>query len=303
MFERNQMFENHNGGDKVTKHLETFRVFETPREFADKFATLPVEFTRGLIGNGRAWCGASNADEVSAWLADGKPELVGRSDKLLSAFDDIQFNTRKSAIVPAVCGGAPNVGAFLAGSPVAMRQRIKTVSDQAPLRLVADISSSAGIKTETLERRGASILALVRMLAAVRPVELYIGFSTNIHESTTQKKTSAHYEMVRIDTTPLDLARAAFLLADPAAARVALYSTACEAVKAPSTNVSINWGYRDVSLSRRRFADAVSRMFGDGSETAYLAPPFVNDATKDNAEAFIREKLLEYGGTPIADAA
>lgn len=297
MFERSQLW--NNGG---VEFFESFRVFESPRDFADHCAKLPAQIKKGREEHDPKWSGASRFADVEAWLRDGKPSCVAPSDALLTRFDDLQFVSRKSAIVPAVSGGAPNVGAFLAGSPVAMRQRVKTISDAAPLRIIADPSSSADIKKETLERRGAAVLALVRMLSAVRPVELYCGFSSYCPQ-TVHGKHSAHYELVRIDTSPLDLIRAAYLLADVSAARCGLYASALEYVTNGKGGTSLNWGYNSADNSRKRFCDAVNRMFADGAETLYIAPPFSDDKSMNDPEKFIREKLAEYGGTPVAEAA
>lgn len=298
MFKRNQIWTNPKTGKT---HNEGFTVLETPREFADAFRDLPNDVKRGRENNER-WCGVKTAKEVQEYLDNGRASLVAPSDALLSEFDDVPFVSRRSSIVAAVSGGAPNVGAFLAGSPMAMRQRVRTLSDAAPLRIVADISSSGAIDKEHLTKRGTAILALVRMLSAVRPVELFAGFSCQIPNST-MSKGDALYLLTRIDTAPLDLIRAAYLLADASAARFAGYAlAACIATNGRDDHAT-QWAYNDHNLSRYRAPHAIAHAFGDGADVLYLAPPHLTDESINNPIEFVREKLIEFGGAPVADAA
>lgn len=298
MFKRSQLWTNPKTG---TTHKEGFTIFESPRELADAFRDLSDDVKRGREGNEK-WCGVRTAQEVQNYLNDGRASLVAPSDALLNAFDDVAFVSRRSSIVAAVSGGAPNVGAFLAGSPMAMRQRVRTLSDAAPLRVVADISSSGGIDKDQLTKRGTAILALVRMLSAVRPVELYCGFSCFIPNSTMEKG-DALYLLTRIDTAPMDLIRAAYLLADASAARFAGYALASCIATNGKDNHNTQWAYNNHNTSRDRAPHAIAHAFGDGGEVLYLAPPYIDDKSINDPIAFVREKLIEFGGAPVADAA
>lgn len=292
MFKRNQSYTNENG---VT-FPETFTVYESPRELADAFRDAPKSMKRNRETRGRDWCGSDNANEVQGWLDNGRESLVTPSDKFMAEFDDIQFNASRSRIVGAVCGGAPNVGAFLAGSPVAMRQRVKTVDDVAPLRIVVDIASSGGIDAKDVQRRGTAVLALVRMLAAIRPVELYCGVCLSNYDD------KAHFELVRVDTAPIDLIRAAYLLTDISAARFVAYGMAETVFNSNSSN----WGYGgDIETVRTRSPEALRTMFADGADILYIAPPYLSDENIKNPVAFVRRMLAQYGGAPVelADAA
>jgi hypothetical protein len=289
MFKRLQTWRDPETG---TEHDERFFVYETPREFADAFRAMPRHVKKERETRSRDWCGAGHADEVQNWLDNGRADLVASSDKFLSEFDDMRFNASRSAIVPAVCGGAPNVGAYLAGSPVAMRQRVKTIDDVAPLRIVVDIASSGGIDKKHVQRRGVAVLALARMLSAVRPVELYVGTCLGAYSDN-----DAHFELVRIDTAPLDLIRAAYLLTDISAARFAAYGLTNAALNISSSN----WGYGgNIETVRTRSPEAIKRMFSDGAELLYIAPPFLSDESIKEPVRFVKEKLAEFGGAPVA---
>lgn len=299
MFERSQIWI-----DGETNRREFFRVFETQREYADHVEKMNPERINRFCSFPDGWTGCNSRARLLQWLSEGRAELVARSDEFLSEFDTLQFVTARSAIVPSVSGGAPNVGAFLAGSPVAMRMRVKTVSDVAPLRIVADSAASGDVSKEALEKRGAAILAIVRMLSAVRPVELYLGTSNYFADGRRMTRDDAVYELVRIDTAPLDLIRAAYLLTDVSATRVALYATGAELSGCrDESSGGVAWSYGSPKLSRERGAAAIDQMFADGGETVYLAPPFSNDPHINNPTQFIRDMLSLYGGKPAERAA
>jgi len=152
-------------------------------------------------------------------LADaGAPDLVAASDAMMKRIEDlVGVDTSARRSMPAVTGGAPVVPAYLAGQPMAMRQR-RTFRDASnPIAVIVNAGASAGVKPRTIQRRGAAVLALTRLLSASRPVQLYMmaGHSDNGAHALT---------LVRIETEPLDVARAAFCMAHPAFLRRLMFS-------------------------------------------------------------------------------
>jgi hypothetical protein len=142
------------------KACDTFLIGD-PAQTAQAFEN--VNPARGSRKDGRdAWTGNLTFNESLAFFRDGNPALVPASDAYLTKLTDRTLVSRRWQIVPAVAGGAPNVAAALAGHPLAMRRRQRLTSDQAPLAIIVDVASSAGISTRNLEKRGAAVLALVR---------------------------------------------------------------------------------------------------------------------------------------------
>lgn len=150
----------------------------------------------------------------------GDNSLVAQSDAFLSEIEGKVPMSRGWRNVDDVVGAIPNVPAFLAGHPQHMRRRVRTMLETAPLTVYMDLSSSMGIKPDMILRRGVTLLALVRMLVEHRPVELWVGSSLGNGGVTA---TTAW----RIDTTPLDLARAAFHISDTSMSRLFGYAM-CE---------------------------------------------------------------------------
>lgn len=133
--------------------------------------------------------------------------IVSRSDRLLDRIEtEIDVQSLMPQTVASVAGGAVNLGAYLAGSPMAMRQRRmspRSAADGA-IALMINTFSSAGCTEEKTARRGAAALALARALQRVRPVQAYL------FEHTNQGGAKNVLFTCRLESQPLDLARAAW---------------------------------------------------------------------------------------------
>lgn len=141
----------------------------------------------------------------------GDLSLVEESDRLMSKFEQLAYDTQRRSWTDDVVGAIPNVPAFVAGHPLNMRRRTAAASDVAPIVVYVDLFASCGFSHKQIAARGAAALALVRILSMRRPVELFAGCSTEGREGT-----KLHISpIVKIDSTPLDLARAAYALTSP----------------------------------------------------------------------------------------
>lgn len=253
------------------------------------------------IHHGREWDGGVTYAEMIDKARDGDLSGVAASDAFLSKLEDISPVSRRWATVAAVAGGAPNVGAYLAGSPMAMRRRTRLATDAAPLTILVDTSSSGGISAAQLIKRGAAVLALVRLLSSLRPVTLYAVCGCQ-----PGRKTSG--VAVKIDTTPLDLARAAFMLGHPASSRHGMYTLAYLATRngdAGGDRSMIRWPHSNVDTYRANgvafFARAIPGV--DPAQTLFMPPVFAHDKAIDNPEKWLRDHLNKYGGQTLADDA
>lgn len=243
------------------------------------------------------WLGGMTYAQAAKAAYAGDPAGVAASDKLMAEFEALAPVSRKWRTIDTVAGGAPNIGAYLAGSPLAMRRRQRELSQGAPLTIFCDVLSSAVIQARDLKKRGAAILALVRVLGAARPVTVYMVGG----DGSTSSRPSA-FCMVRMDN-PLDLSRAAFFLGHPGAARGLLYSTLRHAV-GPHEISTGTWAWGSVTKYREHapkiFADAIG---ADMAECLYLAPPHATDKEITNPGQWVLDMLAAHGGAPMTDAA
>jgi hypothetical protein len=168
-----------------------------------------------------SWYGNHSKQTALRALTLGDESLVKASDELLAKLEDKLPHTRKWQSQRALTGGLVCVPEFLTGQPECMRIRRRMDRNDAPVTIFMDLTSSAMIRGEDLLKRGTAILALARALCEHRVVELWGGIALGDgsgYRSDSGKAWSSTFAW-RIDTTPLDVARAAFLLSAPAMAR------------------------------------------------------------------------------------
>jgi hypothetical protein len=241
------------------------------------------------------WAGAS-ARETLARIDCGNPALTAKCDRLLDRMESVPFATSRFATVAAVAGGAPCVPAYLAGSPMAMRRRVRIADDFAPLAVVVDVGVSASVTHDTIQRRGAAALALVRLLAATRPVALWVVTGQQISRYSENKRDAAY--AVRLDTAPLDVARAAWLLAAPEAFRRAAFA-ACQTVGGDVAGRDVNW----LANSHVRHPDLLRDCLPalTGCADFLLVPSLITAGetqfgTDAEAAAWVKAELAKHGG-------
>lgn len=221
---------------------DTILQFDSIGELAD------FQQARPAAGSyfGGSFAGGISRQQATVMLRTGDLSMVPESDKHLAKLEAIAgFEARQFRTFDDVAGGVPNVPAVLANQPLFMRQRRRIESQQAPLTVYVDLVSSAGIKAEDMAKRGAAVLALVRILASKRPVNLWAGCTSGLNRDGSTDLSGIVYP---IDTAPLDLARAAHILTNQSVP-VAI------GLKSSSVNLAAHHGYRGPTTTPRRPAN------------------------------------------------
>ncbi len=231
-------------------------------------------------GGASKWNGGLDLPAACRTMRTGDLSYVARSDALLARFERFAFAAPTKAWRRDVAGAVPNVPAFIAGNPQSMRRRVRLASEAAPLAVVVDLTTSGSIEARDIERRGAAILALVRVLSARRPVELWAGAFTGADGD---KNGVAMF--ARIDTAPLDLARAAFAFVSPAYPRQALYSLA------RSFGFAGGWPFKSHTASRQYLDDLIRPAFPHVGDVLALPALYATDLSTRDPEAWIAETL------------
>lgn len=152
----------------------------------------------------------------------GDNAMAAKADALLDRIEAANPSAiDRRETVATVTGGAVNVAAYLAGSPMSMRRR-QRVEAPAPLKIVLDVTVSAGFKGDVIERRGAAALALLRLLvSAGHAVELWVAHGCGEGRGLTG------LSYMRLDTAPLDLARTAWIMGSEGYSRFVGYGASC----------------------------------------------------------------------------
>lgn len=242
------------------------------------------------------WAGASRAKTL-ACAQSGDSDRVADCDRLLAIMETgANFATARSVTIAAVAGGVPNVPAMLAGSPLSMRRRQRMADHAAPLSVVVDLGVSASVKHATLARRGAAALALVRLLAATRPVALWVVAGLQCSRGGDNPQNAAF--AVRLDTAPLDLSRAAWLLCAPEAFRRAGFAVAQTVAGRPNDR-GTNWLNDDHKRHPALLADCLPAL--TGTADCVVVPSLITSGSTQfdsdsAAAAWVQEQLAAHGG-------
>lgn len=231
------------------------------------------------------WSGGISHTEACRMIEAGDLAAVAASDALLTTMEEkLSIPTARKRWQDCVAGAYPNVPAYIAGQPLSMRRRARDDSAYAPLAIIVDLTSSASIHVSDLRKRGAAILALVRALAARRPIELWAGCSIDA-----DNLRNAFHWYVRIETAPLDLARAAYMLTHPAVCRGLIYGLGYKFHEYQG-----DWPYNRGQTFRAHADKIISRAFPHVTGTLFIPPVFSGDPAINNPVAWIEQHLKTF---------
>jgi len=273
-------------GREATNH---WLLFDNPGELAD-YAIRECPSNSNM--NARTgFAGPHDAQETAKRTREGDLSCVEKADALLSRFERFAFETGRKAWLDDVTGAIPNVPAFIAGHPLAMRRRARQDSAAAPLAIIADLTTSAGLSTAQIEARGSAILALVRILSARRPVELWAGCM--VGAGGCDRDLCAVF--CQIESAPLDLARAAYVMTGAGFPRRLCYGIAeCR------HNFRGGWPYNNTDASKQNLTAICAQAFHHASETLCIPPIHVRDLLVKSPEVWIEQKLAELSPVDLA---
>jgi hypothetical protein len=215
----------------------------------------------------------------------GDLSAAEKADKLLDKFNaDLDFHTFAWKSVDSVAGGAVNIGAYCAGSPLCMRQRRRVALETAPLSIVVDICASSSVDSEAIETRGVAVLALLQRLSNVRPVQLFIA---SAHRSPAGGNVGILIKM----ETPIDLATVGNAMASTGFMRHLCFG-AEHAIKDFGTGAK-PWSSH--SEYRRNGAAFWRRLSGD-EQTLFIPPLMDSEEITVSPYQWVEKMLSEYGG-------
>lgn len=249
-----------------------------------------------------AWSasGAGGKDKYQALdaMTRGDLEAVEQSERLMAQFEVMNMPSKVWKTEDAVCGGVANVGAYLAGSPVCMRQRRRSEAVASPLSIVVDVSCSSGISADDMKKRGAAILALVRFLGVSRPVNVFIMIS-----GTRSAGHDACFHIIKLESSPLDLARAAYALAHPSVYRTLGRPALTADTETGAEEGRWRWAYSEASIGTetfRKHARKILSRFTTEAEEAVLVPmAHLGDQAISNPAQWVKDMLAKYGGATV----
>jgi hypothetical protein len=166
-----------------------------------------------------SWYGGETEANTLRLALTGDTKLVSVAETMLSQLET-QIETPRPVWESSPAGSYVSIPDVLAGRPADMRRRGLAFGETAPITILATTTSSEAINAETLARRGTVILALVMALSRIRPVSLHQ--LTFLHGVDTGETVLT----AQINTSPIDLATACYVLTSAGFARRLTYTIA-----------------------------------------------------------------------------
>lgn len=303
----NAIYAPHEAHAYRAKHIRTFdSMHALMREIESKRA-----YRADPWNNGERWIDSLTHEDAVSFCHHGNPRMVPATEDMLRRFENV-LPTLSYEPLQDVAGAFPNVADFLASEPECMTTMRMEELDTGPVNIGVCLESGCrqcyniNCTTEPIEAsayklKGTAILALVLRIAAVRPVNLYAISSTNTHDSrgdwlerddmgraTTGPwarrvpRESFNICMVRINTTPLDVASAAFALSHIGFPRAVCY--AHQQISGGGTcfpmlqdAVTVREGhymiFRDSTDHEQRYAERIRQILQWDAADSLIIPP------------------------------
>jgi len=279
-----------------TEH--NIRSFDSITEMA-AWADANLSDRRELTDNDSKFYNYQQWSTVTARCAMGHEAGVEPARALMSKLEH-GLSVSTDTFASSVAGCFPNVPEYLAGEPECMWDLTPTESENAPLSIYIDLTCSAGITPAQMQKRGIAVLTLTMLLSAVRPVSLHVCTVMGVRDgrvSTSMRKRGEGYSVsvARIETAPLDLARAAYAMTDVAVARRLFYAVG-ETDGGWPTLDGASYGHPDSADSIKR----VREILDLDSETLFI--PAVSQYSGEVEQMveqpveWLNAKLQQYGG-------
>jgi hypothetical protein len=166
-----------------------------------------------------SWWGGDSRSALLGKCEAGDDRFVAPAMALLEKIN-AEIEIPRPQWQPSVYGAFPNVPEALAGEIECMRHLQLPQEESTPIRIYYDPTSSAAIDAKDLQSRGCAALALVMALSAIRPVELWCFSDLDAHG------TDHANVMVKIQSAPLMVSEACYMMCNPGFARCLMYGYA-----------------------------------------------------------------------------
>ena len=219
----------------------------------------------------------------------GDTRLVPEAELLLSQLDSV-IETPRLAWERAPAGAFCCVPDVLAGLPTPMRRQVHTNDERAPITILIDTGSSGGISAETLKKRGIVALALVMALSRVRPTTLYqLDVGSGPKDGTNETVLTT-----KINTSPLDLATACYLLTSAGFARGLVY-TLEEKLNGNSGGWPQGYNYYGGDKAVNPYYEKLKLRLGfDPNKTLIIPAARLNDELLSNPLKWIDKQIKHF---------
>ena len=170
--------------------------------------------------NRHRWDLGVSADVAKERALTGDVTITNQAAALIERIEPDIGDVALPCWVPSIGGSRVVVPEYLTGAPRHMRRRVRGETTGRCVDVFVDLSSSCGIDALDLVSRGCAIIALLETLQRINvSVNLSVGFGCR---SGTERDGEI-WGIIPIESRPLDVSSASFVIAHPAFCRNLLY--------------------------------------------------------------------------------
>lgn len=193
-------------------------VFKTYDSIAEMRKDALNRASAAMQKNSNAWSASSlgneTFDQTVKWSLVGNTALVPQAESLMNKLET-QIEVPRRIWDRSPAGAFCSVPDYCSGLPTPMR-RIKEIGDEhQPITILVRPNANASVDGQMLRQRGITVLSLVMALTRVRPVILWYYFCGDGNSYNDRTAIAA-----QINTAPLDLATACYVLTSAAYYRI-----------------------------------------------------------------------------------
>ena len=252
-------------------------------------------FTGDYGSTNLKWFANEKVEDTRRLAREGDLDAVPEAERLLDRLQrDIEVPRRVWERAPA--GPLCVVPDVLAGLPTPFRRQVERGDERAPIAIIACSTISAGVTANQIKRRGTVILALVLALSRIRPLSLHtVATMHGVDDGETVLCT-------RIETAPLDLAHATWMLTSAGFARRVNHGIA---TKINGFNGEWPKGYRGPQ-GEKGYMDYLreqlsGRLGVEERKTLVIGPTHIHDPALNDPEGWL-QRMIDYFTTEQEEA-
>lgn len=163
----------------------------------------------GSTENPRKWAGGS-LNDLYHGCENGEAKHAKEADKMTDEFSNVAIEDYEMTLEWNDQIGELDYEAAMAGEELFMYGPTIEKTDRSAVNVYVDQWTSCVIPASHMRRRGIAVLALTQALSVYRPVNVYIATGTGFLPTKMNL-----VQVIPVPTNPMDLARAAWMLASP----------------------------------------------------------------------------------------
>lgn len=223
-------------------------------------------------------------EEVSRLARFGDPDLYKRASAVLADFEAQTATDDRPRWDHHVAGGSLSIGRYVQGHPQCMNRRITTQTDFRQIRIVVNTGLSGGVSGAAAHMRAAMIIGLLNKLTAEGvDLDLYLyedgmapaeGLAPRLQNTTWAKRlrqsdlSRDYCQMVKLDTRPVNMAQACYLLTQPEVFGSLMLPAAIGGFVGSDAS---HWPYHETSWGKPEWIRKSREMLGMGPHDLYIA--------------------------------